>query len=337
MEKVNTEEKELRTRVLVGLSGGKNSFMAAYLLKIQKYEVLAATIVQDSNLEVKCSVTASELEEIKDFCHKLGIPHYTIEGNESFLENVQEKWISSQIEKLPWSSRCTGCQINRLELLFQKMIELDAEFMSTGHFGKIIKTDTDQFHIHSVHDLKIDQSYILHKLSPEILSRMLLPLASMGTIELEKLSEHFSLTRYTSKEMTCFSGPISNKLLESYSSLIEPSTVEVEKPSTYSSREVPPQSTQLKLNKVKWSFGMKKGAPFKGFVYFNGQSLEVTVFPKTLSSLWLECEKELDFIPGQEIEIFQKKGGGAKLLLSGVISLKTLTPIGEEAPIDWSF
>ena len=42
MEKMNTEGKELRTRVLVGLSGGKHSYMAAYLLKIQKYDVMAA-------------------------------------------------------------------------------------------------------------------------------------------------------------------------------------------------------------------------------------------------------------------------------------------------------
>lgn len=339
MEKMNTEEKELRTRVLVGLSGGKHSYMAAYLLKIQKYDVMAATVVQDSNQETKCSINSEELQEVKDFCKRLGIPHFIIDGNEPFGEFVQEKWISSHLEGRPWSSRCGHCQNFRMELLYQKMKELDAEFLSTGHFAKIIKMDSGHFHVHSVHDLKIDQSAIVQKLSVDIKAALILPLASMGMIELEKLSEHFSLKNIEDKKIDCFSGEDSNRILQDYSKPIREEE-ENHSPLTVnqvSQEEKVPERISVKLGQVDWAWGMKKGSPFKGFIYQGDSSIPVRVYPKTLSGLWIECEVPWEVGAGEEIAIYQKKGGGAKLLLEGVISLKTQAPLENEEEKVWTF
>ena len=337
MEKMNTEEKELRTRALVGLSGGKHSYMAAYLLKIQKYDVMAATVVQDSNLETKCSINNEKLQEIRDFCKRLGIPHFVIDGNEPFQEFVQEKWISSHIERHPWSARCGSCQSLRMELLYQKMEELDAHVLSTGHCAKIIKMDSGHFHIHSVHDLKLDQSPIIQMLPHHIKAALVLPLATMGVIELEKLSEHFSLKNIEEKLVTCFSGEESARILESYSiALVEEENASVPIVSATPEEEVP-KKIGVKLGQVEWAYGMKKGSPFKGFINYNNQSIEVRIYPKTLMSLWIECEVPWEIGLGEEVEIYQKKGGGAKLLLEGVISLKTQSPLENEEEKVWTF
>lgn len=339
MGKMNTVEKELRTRVLVGLSGGKHSYMAAYLLKIQKYEVMAATVVQDANRETKCSVSEEQLQEIKNFCKRLGIPHFVINGTEKFSELVQEKWISSHIEARPWSQKCGHCQIFRMELLEEKMRELDAEFLSTGHFSKIIKVDSGHFHIHSVHDLKLDQSFIVQMLPASIKARLILPLASMGMMELEKLSEHFVLRDIKDKVIDCFSGEESARLLQDYGKLVgvrQENHSSSKTPQTSQEEEVP-EKICVKLVQVDWAWGMKRGAPFKGFINQNDSSIAVRIYPKTLCSLWIECEVPWDITIGENVEVYQKKGGGAKLLLSGVISLKTQAPLEIEEEKVWTF
>lgn len=336
---MNTEGKELRTRVLVGLSGGKHSYMAAYLLKIQKYDVMAATVVQDHNRETKCSVNAEELQEIKDFCKRLGIPHFLIEGNEAFTELVQEKWISSRIEARPWSARCGSCQSFRMELLYQKMRELDAQFLSTGHFAKIIKMDSGHFHVHSVHDLKLDQSAVIQMFADEIKASLILPLASMGMIELEKLSEHFSLKNIEDENRECFVGEESAQILQSYSRLVGERQENTPNQSTtqVTPEEKVPEKISVKLGQVAWAWGMKKGSPFKGFINQKDVSIPVRIYPKTLSGLWIECESPWEVELGEEIEVYQKKGGGAKLLLEGVISLKTQSPLESEEEKVWTF
>src|SRR5690606_40815079 len=100
MENLIDKDGEKKT-VIIGLSGGPSSFIAAYLLKIQKYDLIGVTILQKSNSDTKCFISEDALKKIKDFCLRLNIPHHTVEADEEYIEKVQNTWVSKKIEALP--------------------------------------------------------------------------------------------------------------------------------------------------------------------------------------------------------------------------------------------
>ena len=189
-----------KQRVVIGLSGGLNSYVVAYLLKIQKYDLIGVTISLNwddfkGNVSdiLACQRTPADLEQIKTFCHQLGIPHFVVKASEEFKEGVVDNWMTARITGTK-SISCWNCHELRMKLLYQKMKELEATNLATGHSAKLFRhAGHGTVYVHTSNDEANDQSSLLSRLPKEILERMLLPLSDLQQKEIVKLGENFGI------------------------------------------------------------------------------------------------------------------------------------------------
>lgn len=189
-----------KKRLLVGLSGGINSFVAAYLLKIQKYELIGVTIVfgwddfkGKHEKIISCHLGQNKVDVVKEFCNMLGISHVLIKAQDEFKYEVIDSWLGQKLtgSKL---SPCLNCHDLRMRLLHQKMIEMDAQGIVTGHLAKIFKHESHQsVYVHSSNDEAHDQSDVLSRLPHDVLDKLVLPLSDLHQKEIIKLAENFGL------------------------------------------------------------------------------------------------------------------------------------------------
>ncbi len=188
-----------KEKVLVGISG-PDSLVTAYLLKIQKYDLVAVTIIPqwdefggDAGKSFSCHHSLAEIEGLRDFCHKLSIPFHAIKLTSEFRDRVIEPWVSDKlVGKKPWP--CWSCHELRLKALFDKMNELGATQLATGHFAKLFRNEGHgTVYVHSSNDEDFDQSALLSRLPHNILAALILPLSDLTKKEVAKLAENFGI------------------------------------------------------------------------------------------------------------------------------------------------
>lgn len=187
--------------VLVGLSGGLDSLVAAYLLKIQKRELYAAVIAstpeqfQDAGEQLfACHQSEERLKAVKKFCDHLQIPLTVIRPREEFQDSVLEPWMAAKVQgKRP--RQCSDCHAFRLQLLWRQMRELKCQSLATGHYAKLVRSAPEApVNVYSSNDLEFDQSHLLATLPQSLLSSLELPLAELQKKEILKIAENFALT-----------------------------------------------------------------------------------------------------------------------------------------------
>jgi tRNA-specific 2-thiouridylase len=200
------ERESRKSRIVIGLSGGLNSMVVAYLLKIQKYDLMGVTIsmnwdnypgqVENS---LSCHLSTIQIDKIKDFCHQLGIPHFVVKGSDEFKDVVIDSWMSSRLTGTK-SNHCLNCHELRMKLLYQKMVELEAQGLATGHMAKIFKHEAHgSVYVHSSNDEASDQSTLLSRLPHDILNKLILPLSDLQQKEIDKLAENFGISHQLKK------------------------------------------------------------------------------------------------------------------------------------------
>lgn len=188
-----------KEKVVLGLFG-PDSMVTAYLLKIQKYEVIAVTVVNSweelgahSESALSCHLTPLRLEKLKEFCRSLNIPHQVVKLSSEFKEEVIGPWIAQKIEgKKP--QVCWNCHDLRMRTLYEKMKEVGAEKLATGHYAKIFTHESHHtFYVHTSSDEQHDQSALLSRLPHDILSKLILPLSDLTRKEVLKLAGNFGV------------------------------------------------------------------------------------------------------------------------------------------------
>lgn len=195
-----------KERVLIGLSGGIDSFVTAYLLKIQKFDLVAATIlnswdeenlIQEKNFS--CFITQPRTEAIKEFCHRLGIPLQTVKASAEFKEFVIEPWMAAKALGKNFKP-CWNCHELRMNLLHEKMKEVGATKLATGHYAKLFHHEAhNSVFVHTSNDEANDQSALLSRLFHDVLKDLLLPLSDLTKKEVLKLAENFGLSAQESQ------------------------------------------------------------------------------------------------------------------------------------------
>jgi tRNA-specific 2-thiouridylase len=193
-----------KQRVLVGMSGGVDSSVAAALLKDQGFEVIGITITSvkiDDNCKPDTRETGccnyQAIMDAMDVCTKLGIEHHLIDLSEIFKEKIISNFIDEYMSgRTP--NPCTLCNpLIKWGEVLKKADEFECFYYATGHYANISHdTESNRYYIKAGDDEMKDQSYFLWGLSQSQLSRTLFPLANLVKTETRAIAERYAIPVY---------------------------------------------------------------------------------------------------------------------------------------------
>ena len=180
----NRERKKTNLpRVVVAMSGGVDSSVAAYLLSREGYEVIGITMrlwSADEDVEIAadhqgcCSI--DDIEDARRVCQSIGIPHYVLDARNEFQEHVI-KYFTDEYRKGRTPHPCIACNDRiKFDFLLSRSQMMEAEYIATGHYARIALNHTGRFMLSEGVDRLKDQSYVLFGLSQSQLSKILLPI-----------------------------------------------------------------------------------------------------------------------------------------------------------------
>ena len=184
----------LHKRVVVAMSGGVDSSLAAALLKKAGYEVIGVTMqIWPSDKQAFggcCGLGA--VEDAKKVAYKLGIPHYVMNFRDVFaLKVITDFCREYSLGRTP--NPCIRCnQYVKFDALLERTKELDADFLATGHYARIEQSANGYRLLKAVDPTK-DQSYFLYTLGQRELQRLLLPLGNLHKVEVRRLAAELGL------------------------------------------------------------------------------------------------------------------------------------------------
>lgn len=179
------------------MSAGVDSSVAAALLKKQGYDVVGVFLHfwkepgQDALRENKCCSMESQ-QDARKVAHLLDIPLYTVNAAQEFKKAVVDYFLEeTKAGRTP--NPCVICNEKiKFNFLFKKMLEMDADFVATGHYAEIKNID-GKFHLYTSTDEEKDQTYFLYSLSQNQLSRILFPVGNYKKPEIRKIAEKIKL------------------------------------------------------------------------------------------------------------------------------------------------
>lgn len=194
----------MKKKVVIGMSGGVDSSVAAYLLKQQGYEVIGIMMkLSPDNPDYEeneggcCSISAaSDARRVADV---LNIPFYVMNFKDAFKKNVIDNFIDEYMEgRTP--NPCIVCnKIIKFEEFLRKAKALGADYIATGHYAKIEKQE-DRYVLKKADDDKKDQTYALYSLTQEQLSHTLMPCGDYSKPEIRNIAEKIGLEVYRKKD-----------------------------------------------------------------------------------------------------------------------------------------
>jgi tRNA-uridine 2-sulfurtransferase len=172
-----------KTRVVVAMSGGVDSAVAAGLLLQQGYDVVGVTLrlwTQDDVLAPRLQRRCCSVEDIDDAraaADSLGIPHYVLNMEEQFGEQVVDYFVD-EYRRGRTPNPCLPCNERiKFGALLDWIATLDAHYLATGHYARI--EGSTPFRLYTALDAEKDQSYVLYRLGQSELARLIFPLGHL--------------------------------------------------------------------------------------------------------------------------------------------------------------
>ncbi len=180
----------MKGKVLVAMSGGVDSSVAAWLLQKQGYEVIGVTFRLWSGGEEDSECCGlDDVNDARMVCHQLGIPHYVLNYKDLFRRQVVEPFIQAYREgRTP--NPCILCnRYIKFGEFCRRARELGADYIATGHYARVERSPSGRWELRRGRDLSKDQSYVLYSLTQEELSMLLLPCGDFPKEEIRQMAE----------------------------------------------------------------------------------------------------------------------------------------------------
>jgi len=203
-------------RVVVGLSGGVDSSVAAYLLKEQGYEVIALFMKNWHDDSVTISNECPWLEDSNDallVAQKLNIPFQTVDLSEQYKEKIVDYMFREYEQgRTPNPDILCNREI-KFDVFLKIALSLGADYVATGHYcrkGILNKNGQEVYRLLSGKDNEKDQSYFLCQLSQEQLSKTLFPIGELTKTEVRGIASKLNLITAEKKDSQglCFIGKV---------------------------------------------------------------------------------------------------------------------------------
>lgn len=192
----------MKKKVIVAMSGGVDSSVAALLLKEQGYDVVGVSMQLYSCNKISTGSCCSSRDRLDamEVCRKLGIPFKSVDFRDPFKEFVVEPFVKEYLKgRTP--SPCILCnKYLKFGLLYNEMENLGGDFLATGHYSRIAKGKTGGFSLLRGIDKKKDQSYFLFVLSQKDLLRTLFPVGALSKEEVRNIAKSNDLPTGSKEE-----------------------------------------------------------------------------------------------------------------------------------------
>jgi tRNA-specific 2-thiouridylase len=203
-------------RVVVGLSGGVDSSVAAYLLQQQGYEVIGLFMKNWHDDSVTISNECPWLEDSNDallVAEKLGIPFQTVDLSEEYKEKIVD-YMFNEYEKGRTPNPDVLCNREiKFDVFMKIALSLGADYVATGHYCRKTEIDVNGETVYQLKagaDLNKDQSYFLCQLSQEQLAKSLFPIGELTKPEVREIAAQMDLITANKKDSQglCFIGKV---------------------------------------------------------------------------------------------------------------------------------
>jgi len=187
-----------RERIVVAMSGGVDSSVAAGLLLREGYDVIGVTMrlwaeedVQAPRYNKRCC-SVEDIDDARAAADVLGIPHYVVNMEETFAKNVVDYFVA-EYSRGRTPNPCLPCNEHvKFRALLQRAEAMEARYLATGHYAKVVESN-GVYRLFRAQDEAKDQSYVLYMLGQDDLARVRFPISAFEKDEIRELASEMGL------------------------------------------------------------------------------------------------------------------------------------------------